>query len=221
MQHKPIPTLAEEEKLWRQGRVLIGVDEAGRGPLAGPVVAAAVVVLRPISDVNCQLSDVLELGVNDSKKLTPKKREEIFEKLTNLPSVWWAVGIVHEKAIDKINILQASLLAMRKAASQLVKKCRVSGLGEYIIYVDGREVIPLLVANQKAVIGGDGKIFSIAAASIIAKVTRDRIMSEYAKKYPQYGFEKHKGYGTKLHFEMIKKYGLSLIHRKSFLKNLH
>ena len=246
-----------EEKIWREGRVLIGVDEAGRGPLAGPVVAAAVALL-PISVIPARFakasarrakagiqhssystgfpvgpaldydrglgmtgkdiiqSDLLKLGVADSKKISPKKREKIFAILTAAERVAWAVGMVDEKAINKINIFPASLLAMRKAASQVAKKCRAVGLDDYAVYVDGREVIPHLVANQKAIIGGDAKVFSIAAASIIAKVTRDRLMLKYAEKYPQYQFEKHKGYGTKLHYEMIKKHGLSPIHRKTF-----
>ena len=264
-----------EEKMWREGRVLIGVDEAGRGPLAGPVIAAAVALLpisvipasfakasarrtkagiqdlsdmtgfpvklpvcprakRLVTNSSAELqfgsgmtekerkihfiiqSDLLKLGVTDSKKISPKKRDKIFEILTAGERVLWAVGMVDEKAIDKMNILQASLLAMRKAASQVAKKCRTAGLGDYAIYIDGRELIPRLVANQKAVIGGDAKIFSIAAASIIAKVARDRMMLKFAEKYPQYQFEKHKGYSTKLHYEMIKKHGLSPIHRKSF-----
>jgi len=165
------------------------------------------------------LDHFLNLGVADSKKLAPKKREKIFEMLTTHLDVVHAIGVVHEKAIDKLNILQASLLAMRKATSQAIKKCRQQGFGDCIIYIDGREVIPLLIANQKAVINGDQKIYSIAAASIIAKVTRDKMMLEYAEKYPQYFFEKHKGYGTKLHFEMIRKHGSCPIHRRSFLKN--
>src|SRR3989344_1839350 len=139
-------------------------------------------------------SDLLKLGVTDSKKISPKKREKIFEFLTNDERVLWAVAAVDEKAIDKINILQASLLAMHKAASQVAEKCRTTGLGDYVIYIDGRELIPRLIANQKAVIGGDAKVFSIAAASIIAKVARDRMMLKFAEKYPQYQFEKHKGY---------------------------
>ena len=200
-----------EEKIWRQGLVLVGVDEAGRGPLAGPVIAVAV-VLRLQGD----FEDLLELGVNDSKKISPKKREKIYEILTNDERVSWAVGEASEREINELNILQASLLAMKRAVDLLFEKNKKLAKEEFYVFVDGREVIPNLAANQKSVIGGDAKVFSIAAASIIAKVTRDRLMLKYAEKYPQYQFEKHKGYGTKLHYEMIKKHGLSLIHRKSF-----
>ena len=200
-----------EEKIWRQGLVLVGVDEAGRGPLAGPVVAAAV-VLRSQGD----FESLLKLGVNDSKKISPKKREKIYEILTNDERVLWAVGEASAWEIDELNILQASLLAMKRAVDLLFEKNKKLAKEEFCVFVDGREVIPNLSANQKSVIGGDAKIFSIAAASIIAKVIRDRLMLEYAKKYPQYQFEKHKGYGTKLHYEMIKKHGLSPIHRRSF-----
>ena len=128
----------------------------------------------------------------------------------------WAVGEASEREINELNILQASLLAMKRAVDLLFEKNKKLAKEEFYVFVDGREVIPNLAANQKSVIGGDAKVFSIAAASIIAKVTRDRLMLKYAEKYPQYQFEKHKGYGTKLHYEMIKKHGLSLIHRKSF-----
>ena len=224
-----IPTLAEEEKIWRQGLVLVGVDEAGRGPLAGPVIAAALLIMPPLNSKikmqNAKLRNsatqddfesLLKLGVADSKKVSPKKREKIYEILTNDERVSWAVGEASEREIDELNILQASLLAMKRAVDLLFEKNKKLAKEEFYVFVDGREVIPNLAANQKSVIGGDAKVFSIAAASIIAKVTRDRLMLKYAEKYPQYQFEKHKGYGTKLHYEMIKKHGLSLIHRKSF-----
>ena len=218
-----------EEKIWRQGLVLVGVDEAGRGPLAGPVVAAALLIMPPLNSKikmqNAKLRNpatqddfesLLKLGITDSKKISPKKREKIYEILTNDERVSWAVGEASEREIDELNILQASLLAMKRAVDLLFEKNKKLAREEFYVFVDGREVIPNLAANQKSVIGGDAKIFSIAAASIIAKVTRDRLMLKYAEKYPQYQFEKHKGYGTKLHYEMIKKHGLSLIHRKSF-----
>ena len=211
MTQRTIPTLVEEEKMWRNGQYIIGVDEAGRGPLAGPVMTAAVAIM-----INDKCEELLNLGVNDSKKLSPKKREEIFKILTSHPLVLWSVGEASEKEIDEINILQASLLAMRRAVEKLIDKNDRLERENFFVYIDGREVIPNLTANQKSIINGDAKVFSIAAASIIAKVTRDRLMLEYAKKYPQYQFEKHKGYGTKLHYEMIKKHGLSPIHRKSF-----
>lgn len=213
--------------MWRQGAVLIGVDEAGRGPLAGPVTAAAFTLL-PNAKCKTQnekfrspaerddFESLLKLGVTDSKKLTPKKREKIFEVLTVDERVLWAAGEASEREIDELNILRASLLAMKRAVDLLFKKNKFLAEERAGIFVDGREVIPGLAVSQKSVIGGDGKIFSIAAASIIAKVTRDRLMAEYAKKYPQYRFEKHKGYGTKLHFEMIRAHGLCPIHRRSF-----
>ena len=213
---RTIPTLVEEEKMWRNGQYIIGVDEAGRGPLAGPVMAAAVAIM-----INDKCEELLNLGVNDSKKLSPKKREEIFKILTSHPLVLWSVGEASEKEIDEINILQASLLAMRRAVEKLMDKNDRLERENFFVYIDGREVIPNLTANQKSIINGDAKIFSIAAASIIAKVTRDWLMLKYAEKYPQYGFEKHKGYGTKQHYEMIEKHGICRIHRKTFLKKIY
>ena len=211
--NKAHPTLTEEEKLWRQRVVLVGVDEVGRGPLAGPVVACALAFDMRDKEM---MQFIPELGINDSKKVSEKNRERIFEILTNHASVWWATGEENEKTIDTMNILQASLSAMRKAVLALEKKHATSQT-KYL-YIDGREIIPEMTADQKAVIGGDAKVLSIAAASIIAKVTRDRLMYGYAQKYPEYEFEKHKGYGTKLHFDLIKKHGMSPIHRRSFLK---
>ncbi len=210
--------LTEEQRIWRQGGVLVGVDEVGRGPLAGPVVACAVAI--DMSDKK-HLQDFLALGVADSKKLTPKKREEISKALMAHPAVRWGIGMADEKTIDSMNILKASLSAMRQAVIMLVSvitKEFPSYEGNSFVYVDGREIIPDLTANQTAVINGDGTVFSIAAASIIAKVARDAMMQECAKKYPAYQFEKHKGYGTKLHFDLIEKHGMSPIHRRSFLK---
>ncbi len=219
---KILPTLEEEEKIWRQGSILIGVDEVGRGPLAGPVFAAAVAFdMRDAEAMRL----IATLGIHDSKKVSEKNRERIFAFLTAAHApIWWATGEEDEKTIDRINIFKASLSAMRKAVVKVVSTLpKVKPLGgfykgETFVFVDGRDIIPDLTINQKAIIGGDGKILSIAAASIIAKVLRDRVMRAYAKQYPQYQFEKHKGYGTKLHFELIKKYGVSPIHRRSFLR---
>ena len=216
MTQRTIPTLVEEEKMWRNGQYIIGVDEAGRGPLAGPVMAAAVFII-----INDKYEELLNLGVNDSKKLSPKKRDKIYEALTSHPLVLWSVGEASEKEIDEINILRASLLAMRKAVEKLIDKNNRLERENFSVYIDGREVIPNLTANQKSIINGDAKVFSIAAASIIAKVTRDRLMLKYAEKYPQYGFEKHKGYGTKQHYEMIQKHGICRIHRRTFLKKIY
>ncbi|MHB8903860.1 MAG: ribonuclease HII [Patescibacteria group bacterium] len=196
--------LETESKYFELGYKLIGgVDEAGRGPLAGPVVAACVVI-GP--DFKIDSTD-LEL-INDSKKLSAKKREKLFG-LIKEKALAVEIGIVDNLIIDKINILQASFLAMRRA----IKKLKIEP--DYIL-VDGNFKIPKLEKPQEAIIGGDGKVWAIAAASIIAKVSRDWLMSEMAKKYPEYEFEKHKGYGTKLHLEKITEFGPCPIHRMSF-----
>lgn len=197
------PTLDEEKKLLSRGiKLIAGVDEVGRGPLAGPVVAAAVV----FKNFN---NDIQDIGIKDSKKLSLKQREKIFKILTDHPDINYTIGIISESAIDKINILQASLAAMKKAVSQLKVQ------PEFLL-IDGQFTLEDMVISQKAVVSGDEKVFSIAAASVIAKVTRDRMMLEYGLKYPLYGFDKHKGYGTKTHLEALKKYGPCEIHRKSF-----
>jgi ribonuclease HII len=205
--------IKEEKRLWKQGYGLIaGIDEAGRGPLAGPVVASALVLFSKNID-----KDLFDL-VNDSKKLSAKQRELCFERLQNEKQIAYGIGIVSEKMIDKINIFQATLLAMEKAVNDLAKKIGKSP--DYLI-LDGRATIKIKI-KQKAIVKADSKIFSCSAASIIAKVTRDRIMDRFDKKYPQYGFSKHKGYGTKLHFATIKEFGPCPIHRKTFtpIKNM-
>lgn len=195
--------LNEENRIKKQGfKYVIGLDEAGRGPLAGPVVAAAVYYKG---------KDVI-LGVNDSKQISPKKREELSFKLTNHPCVMWGLGVISSRDIDKINILEASKLAMQKALLDLETKYKIKA--DYLI-LDGKMKLDIPI-NQVSIIKADEKIFSCSAASIIAKVTRDMIMVKMSKKYPEYLFEKHKGYGTRLHLEMIKKYGPCAIHRKSF-----
>ncbi|MBI2625189.1 MAG: ribonuclease HII [Candidatus Nealsonbacteria bacterium] len=199
-------TFREENKLWKKGyRLVACVDEAGRGPLAGPVVAAAVIA-------NSSLKSQIP-NVKDSKKLTPQKREEIFKIIKNHSQVKWAAGIVSEKVIDKINILEATKLAMKKALRKLK--------ADFII-LDGNFTLKGLNTPQKAIIKGDEKVFSCALASIIAKVTRDKIMGKYHKKYSQYGFDIHKGYPTKKHIAAIRLYGPCKIHRLSFapLKNM-
>ncbi len=175
-----------------------GVDEAGRGPLAGPVVAAAVILPK----------DIVIEAVNDSKKLTPKKRDVLFEEI-KAKAVSYGIGIVDSITIDEINILQATFLAMRKALEQL-------SVEPDFVLVDGNHKIPDIKYNQQAIVSGDAQSACIASASILAKVTRDRMMLDYAKMYPEYGFEKHKGYGTKAHLEAIREYGPSPIHRLSF-----
>lgn len=181
--------------------VICGVDEAGRGPLAGPVYAAAVILPK---------GHIVE-GVNDSKKISEKKRELLFDKIIS-ECVSYSVGIATEKEIDEINILQATFLAMRRAVDGLAIK-------PDIVFIDGNRK-PGLDIEEQVIVKGDAKSANIAAASIIAKVSRDRYMLQMAEKYPQYQFEKHKGYGTKLHYEMIEKYGISPIHRKTFLKKV-
>lgn len=194
--------LIEEQKLFDQGYKLVaGIDEAGRGPLAGPVVAACAVCSPNINN------DKLKL-IKDSKKLTAKTREALFEVIKQ-EFVEVGVGICDHQTIDRINILQATFLAMKKAIGALKQKPN-------FIILDGKFKIPNCSYNQKAIIKGDELILSIAAASIIAKVTRDRIMFKMHKLYPDYGFDQHKGYGTKLHLECLKKYGPCPIHRMSF-----
>ncbi len=198
------PNLREEKKLWKKGfKKVAGLDEAGRGPLSGPVVAAAVSIIA-----NCKLKIADFKNLKDSKKLSPKKREEFYKILKKNPAIEWGIGKVSEKVIDKINILEATKLAMKKAVKNLERK------PDFLI-LDGNFKIDSNIP-QKPIIKGDEKVFSCAAASILAKVCRDRIMQRYHKKYPQYGFDKHKGYPTKLHLRMLRKYGPCKIHRISF-----
>lgn len=191
-----------EEQYYQRGyKCVCGIDEAGRGPLAGPVVAASVVFER---------GTVIE-GLDDSKKLSEKKREALFDEITQ-KAVDYSITISTEKEIDEINILQATFKAMRAAVSSLKIKPDMA-------LVDG-DKLPGLEIDSEAIVKGDSKSTAIAAASILAKVTRDRIMLELDEVYPQYGFAKHKGYPTKLHYQMIKEHGISDVHRLSFLKNL-
>ena len=178
---------------------ICGIDEAGRGPLAGPVYAAAV-VLHP--------GQVID-GVNDSKKLSEKKREALFDKICTECAAY-GIGMATEQEIDEINILNATYLAMQRAAAalQVTPDCAL---------VDGNRA-PEMPMEVRTIIKGDAQSASIAAASILAKVSRDRYMLKMAEEYPQYAFEKHKGYGTKLHYERLEAYGISPIHRRSFLK---
>lgn len=183
---------------------MVGIDEAGRGPLAGPVVAAA-------TCVTAAKTKKLLKGIKDSKKLTSKKREEIFQILKENSDVEWGTGRVSEKVIDRINILEATKLAMKRAVRGLEKKCSSV---DFLI-IDGNFGINSAIP-QKSIIKADEKVFSCAAASIIAKVSRDRMMLRYHKKYPCYCFDRHKGYPTKFHRKMLKKHGPCEIHRKSF-----
>ncbi|MBU2540091.1 ribonuclease HII [Patescibacteria group bacterium] len=295
------PNFNEEKKLWKKEcKAVVGLDEAGRGPLAGPVVAAAVMLKNPKSKIlnpksrynrglsmptkssildkvgtkseqvqnsktqkskrilnlefsNLDLFGISNLGfwisgIKDSKQLSPKKREQFYDVITTHPNIKWGIGKVSEKIIDEINILEATKLAMIKAVANLNSKSKIlnsksrhrRGLSmptkssildkvgtksEQILNPKFKNIDYLLIdgnfrlnigLSQKSIIKGDQKVISISAASIIAKVSRDRIMERFHKKYPQYRFDKHKGYPTKLHIKMLKKFGSCPIHRKSF-----
>ena len=195
-------TMDKEMEIRAKGFTAVcGIDEAGRGPLAGPVVAAAVILPEGI-----QLP-----GVNDSKKITEKKREILFDFVKE-HALAYGIGEASETEIDEINILQATFLAMRRAVEALQLPA------DYAL-VDGNRIQGLPIPAE-TVIGGDGKVLSIAAASILAKVTRDRYMRDMAAQYPEYGFEKHKGYGTKAHYAAIEQYGICPLHRRTFLKKI-
>lgn len=191
---------------------MIGVDEAGRGPLAGPVLAAAVAVVFP-----ADRRDFADLPiVRDSKEMTPAAREAAYRRIIRHKNLVCASAGVGEKIIDKINILEASKLAMvravRKATRQIKDKIPT---GEIVCLIDGNFSIKIPY-EQKSIIGGDAKVFCIAAASIVAKVRRDRLMEKIGKLYPEYGFTRHKGYGTKEHLAAIEKHGLCSVHRRTF-----
>ena len=183
-------------------RLICGVDEAGRGPLAGPVCAAAVILPEHL-----QIS-----GLNDSKKLTDKKRLELFPVIQE-QAIAYGIGLASEQEIDEINILQATFLAMRRALDQLTVRPEIA-------LIDGNRETDFGLP-VKTVVKGDSLSANIAAASILAKVTRDNLMMELAQQYPEYGFEIHKGYGTKAHYEALRTYGPCPIHRKTFLKKFY
>ena len=202
---KEIERLTELSKFEREYRqkgfdIIAGIDEAGRGPLAGPVVAACVILSK-----DCMIE-----GVNDSKKLSEKKREELYDVITQ-KAISWGVGIIDNNIIDEINILNATRMAMKQAIENLAVKPE-------FIFIDAEKHVDTNGIPFLPIIKGDALSISIAAASIIAKVTRDRMMREYDKEFPCYGFEKHKGYGTKEHMQAIRENGLSRIHRRSFCK---
>lgn len=202
-------TLKEFDEKYNE--IILGVDEAGRGPLAGPVVASAVIISQYFEELN---------EINDSKKLTEKKREKLYSLIMEKCIV--GIGIANEKEIDEINILNATFLAMRRAIEEVEKKIQNSEkkIEFTITLVDGNHKIREYNKKQEAIIKGDGKSLSIAAASIIAKVTRDNMLKEIALEFPQYFFEKHKGYGTKLHKEILQNIGPCKYHRKSFLSKI-
>lgn len=197
-----LETMKEYERLYTDDACICGIDEAGRGPLAGPVVAAAVVLPK-----ECGI-----LGLNDSKKLSPARREALYKEIRE-KAVSFGVGVVSPGVIDEINILQATYEAMRQAVSALtVSPDR---------FLNDAVVIPGIEAErQVSIVKGDAKSVSIAAASILAKVERDHMMEAYDGLYPQYGFARHKGYGTKAHMEAIRAFGMCPIHRRTFLKKM-
>ena len=198
--------MRKEERAVLECSPIAGVDEAGRGPLAGPVVAACAVI--PL--------DYPFYYLNDSKKMSEKRREALFEELQK-EAIAFGIGIVSPERIDEINILQATYEAMREALKDMEK--RFSLIPK--ILLNDAVTIPGISIPQKPIVHGDAKSLSIAAASVLAKVTRDHIMLKYDEQYPKYGFKQHKGYGTKVHREAILTYGPCPIHRRSFLKNLY
>ena len=221
--------LKTEKSYYRRGfRLIIGLDEAGRGPLAGPIAAAAVIISPFYNQIN-KYSKAEQIiwkkllsEVRDSKKLSEKQREKIFPILTQSSFIKFSYSLVNAKIIDQINIDRATKKAMKNCLKKLLPQlgCQRQILNnEIILLIDGNKIIdPKMTIPQKTIIKSDDKVFSIAAASIIAKVIRDHKMKLLAKKYPQYKFETHKGYPTKLHRQLIHKYGLCKIHRRSYLK---
>lgn len=191
--------LEYEKKLYNSGfKYVAGIDEVGRGPLAGPVYAAAVIL---------PVGEIID-GINDSKKLSEKKRESLYDIIAE-KAICWATASVEPDVIDEINIRQATHLAMKNAVDNLDTKA------EFLL-IDGNDKIPFDYPYEY-LIKGDGRSQSIAAASIMAKVTRDRYMKQMAEVYPEYYFEKHKGYGTKIHMEAIREHGICPLHRKTFI----
>ena len=183
------------------GKIIAGIDEAGRGPLAGPVVCACVIM--PLD------GDKIIEGINDSKKLSEKKREELYDKIVNT-ALAYSIIEIDEKTIDSINILNATKLGMKKSLESLL-------VAPDIVLIDAVKIDT--ITPQDNIIHGDALSYNIAAASILAKVHRDRLMKKLSEKYPEYNFAKHKGYGTKEHIEALKKYGKCEIHRETFIKN--
>ena len=197
-----MPDFTYENEAKRKGyKFICGVDEAGRGPLAGPVCAAAVILPE-----NCEIE-----GLNDSKKLTEKKREQLYDVIIE-KAVAYSVAFGSVEEIEEHNILNATYIAMNRAIDGLSQKADFA-------LIDGNRVPKGISVPCETVVKGDAKSCSIAAASILAKVTRDRLLLEYAEKYPEYGFEKHKGYGTVVHYDAIHQHGVLPIHRISFLKS--
>lgn len=212
-------TLEKNTRIKHNASFVVGVDEAGRGPLAGPVVAAA--TCYRYSDFSIPASVEKEfLFIRDSKTISEKKREALYALIHDYFYV--GVGIIYPETIDRVNILQATFLAMKEAVGDVQRvirsdeACPDNNPYSLVLLIDGNQKIPNSSLLQETVVSGDALVKSIAAASIVAKVTRDTMMNEYDTQYPQYGFKKHKGYGTKLHMEALKTYGPTPIHRLSF-----
>ena len=193
--------------------MVVGVDEVGRGPLAGPVVAAAVCYRDPLFAIPETLAGAFAL-IRDSKKLSEAQREQVLVTIQEYFAI--GIGIISAETIDRVNILEATFLAMKAAITDLRRAMPDGALQKALFLVDGNQCIPHFSGEQEAIVGGDGISKSIAAASIVAKVTRDHMMDEYNKTYPVYGFAQHKGYGTKQHMDALRKHGACVIHRQSF-----
>lgn len=218
-----VSSFAFEQELQSRGYdLVIGVDEAGRGPLAGPVVACAASLSNQKlvnsnwgkEDPDYELLITNYSQIKDSKLLSEKQRESLYDFI--LENFYVGIGVCDHRTIDRINILEATYLAMKKAIASLSRNMEHKTWNKSVILVDGNKIIPNCSYEQKAIVGGDKLIKSISAASIVAKVTRDRLMRGMHEKYPQYCFDKHKGYGTKAHVAALKKYGACEIHRKTF-----
>ena len=208
-----IPKKKLERKLLSNGyRQIIAIDEVGMGALAGPVVVCVVSFDKKFFQKRYENLR----GIRDSKLLSAKQRERFAASLINLPELRFQISFCYPKTIDRLNIYQASRLAMRRAVDKIATSNKRQGTRRTIILVDGPNKIAGVNFYQIPIVGGDRKVFAIACASIIAKVTRDKMMVKYAKRFPNYGFEKHKGYGTKLHIAQLAVLGPSTIHRKSF-----
>lgn len=204
------PNCRQEKNIWQRLKLpVFALDEAGRGALAGPVCACAFTVKKPF-----KIKPLANVKIRDSKQLSQRLRQAAAEFIKNNVNFAHAVALVPAKIIDKVNIRQANFMAMRQALKKLSRK---TGYKKYFVFVDGNDPIPGLDCRQKCFIKGDTKVFSLASASIMAKTTRDKYMERLAKQAPRYGFAAHKGYGTKLHYQKIKKHGVSAHHRKSFL----
>lgn len=217
-----LPTFEYEKRILESGFLPVGIDEAGRGPLAGPVVACAT-LYRNFKNQKSNIKNFDEEDkrwklVRDSKKLSPKQREEAFKFVEE--QFYVGIGVIGPETIDRVNILQATFLAMRSAISELQRnmkpETRNTGKEKLVLLIDGNQIIPNISMEQEAIVNGDSLVRSIAAASIVAKVTRDRMITEADALYPGYGLALHKGYGTAQHMAALRKLGPSPIHRMSF-----